>query len=648
MSEVDQDQLSFAPALFSRRRVFKLFWYFLLSVLILAMIILGGSAAYILAYQDKVYPGVYVGSYHLGGDTTDEINRFIENLNNRLAKEGLDFIGVAGEKKTEFKINTVLAGDPSVELVKLDGLSLGQAALAVGRTGSWWEKLWRPLSLRITAAHLAAPVQTEDELLREILAINLGKISDAPRSANIIGHGYPATRLEIIPERAGRDFVYAEIIKQVKTDLSQLKFVSWSPTARYFQPEILATELGSLADRAYLLLDYGGITLNHLDPQTKYQRQWTLSPAALGEWFKVKRDSNNDLIFSLTEDSVKKYLADLRPLVEYPTRDAKFVAEDGKVKEFQASRIGLELNIDKTYSELSQIFEERNYRPTNPGRAVSLSVDLVEPNVKMAAANNLGIEDIIGVGVSTFKDSHSNRIKNISHAVERLNGTLIKPGEEFSALKYAGPFTPENGYLPEAVIKGNEIKDEIGGGMCQIGTTLFRMAMNSGLDITQRRNHSLVVSYYADPVNGNPGTDATLYEPMLDLKFKNDTGNYLLLQTDIDFTKQQLTFTLWGKPDGRKGWYTHPTVSKWIPAGETQTVITDSLKPGVEKCQNAFTGAVASFWYSRITTSGVKIDREFESFYRPLPKICMVGATSSIPTADVIEPAVGLDAGVSG
>jgi vancomycin resistance protein YoaR len=115
---------------------------------------------------------------------------------------------------------------------------------------------------------------------------------------------------------------------------------------------------------------------------------------------------------------------------------------------------------------------------------------------------------------------------------------IIKPGEEFSANHYAGPFTAENGYLPEAVIKGNEIKNEIGGGMCQIGTTLFRMAMNTGLQITQRRNHSLVVSYYADPVNGNPGTDATLYEPLLDLKFLNDTGNYLLLQTDIDYQKQ--------------------------------------------------------------------------------------------------------------
>jgi vancomycin resistance protein YoaR len=153
--------------------------------------------------------------------------------------------------------------------------------------------------------------------------------------------------------------------------------------------------------------------------------------------------------------------------------------------------------------------------------------------------------------------------------------------------------------LPEAVIKGNEIKNEIGGGMCQIGTTLFRMAMNSGMQITQRRNHSLVVGYYADPVNGNPGTDATLYEPILDLKFLNDTGNYLLLETNIDYAKQQLTFTLWGKPDGRSGSYTHPLVSKWIPAGAPQMIPVTTLKPGEQKCQNAFRGAVASLLFQQ-------------------------------------------------
>jgi vancomycin resistance protein YoaR len=243
----------------------------------------------------------------------------------------------------------------------------------------------------------------------------------------------------------------------------------------------------------------------------------------------------------------------------------------------------------------------------------------------MGQANDLGIGEIIGVGVSTFYDSHNNRISNIANAVNRLNGTLIRPNEVFSTNKYAGPYTTESGYLPEEVIVGNKIQKEVGGGMCQIGTTLFRMAMNSGMPITQRVNHSLMVSYYADPVNGNPGTDATVYEPYVDFKFTNDTGNYLLLQTEIDYTKQQLAFTLWGKNDGRSGSYTHPLVSAWYSPGAPIISKTTKLAAGVKKCQNAFTGAKASFTYTRATSSSQKIVQVFESYYRPLPQICELG-----------------------
>ncbi|MEK7625201.1 MAG: VanW family protein, partial [Patescibacteria group bacterium] len=150
---------------------------------------------------------------------------------------------------------------------------------------------------------------------------------------------------------------------------------------------------------------------------------------------------------------------------------------------------------------------------------------------------------------------------------------------------------------------------------------------------TERHNHSLVVQYYADPVNGNPGTDATLYEPTLDLKFLNDTGHYLLLLTNIDYKKQMLTFSLWGTKDGRIGWYSHPLVSKWIPAPTAVEYVPVASKTAetknseVAKCQSAFRGAMASFTYSRVTPTGEHIDRVFNSYYRPLPKICPATTT---------------------
>src|SRR5690606_1808590 len=142
--------------------------------------------------------------------------------------------------------------------------------------------------------------------------------------------------------------------------------------------------------------------------------------------------------------------------------------------------------------------------------------------------------EILGVGYSNFAGSPANRVHNISIGAAKLDGLLIAPGEEFSLLNALRPFTVTAGYLPELVIKGDKITPEVGGGLCQIGSTTFRAAMNSGLSITERRNHSLVVSYYNDPRNGNPGTDATIYDGSPDFKFINDTGHHILIKTEMN------------------------------------------------------------------------------------------------------------------
>ncbi len=628
-------------------RVFKVIGVVALVVLVLAAVGFGVSAAYVSFYSDKVYPGVYAGSYHLGGSSEGEVKKFIEDLNNRLAKEGVAFDARTARASTSFKINAVSGGDTVGEIIAFDGDSLANLALSAGRAGQWQEKLFYPPLLRFKKVVLSAPMRINEPAAAEILRDNLQKLSDDPRDANILFHNWPDGQLEIIPETAGQSFDIPAVISQIQTDLSRLRFDTIKLAAKHFYPAITLKEAQVAAPRAREILNYGSLSLNYIDPQTKARREWVITSAQFGEWSRLKKDASGVVIFSLDKNFADKYLDELRLSIDVPARDAKFEMENGKVKEFQASRVGLRLDLEKTYADLSKAFEERNYHPSSVSKTVGLTVVAEEPKVQMSGINDLGIEGIIGAGVSSFAGSHTNRIKNIANAVKLLNGVLIKPGEEFSTLRFAGPFTEENNYLPELVIKGNEIKPEVGGGMCQIGTTVFRMAMNSGMDITQRRNHSLVVHYYADPVNGNPGTDATVYDPVLDMKFINDTGGYLLLQTEVDYKKQELIFTLWGKLDGRKGWYTHPTVSKWIAAGESQEKISDTLKPGEKKCQEAYKGAVASFIYTRVTTSGIKIDREFESFYRPLPQICLVGAVvaSSTPMVEVSQSAGTTDGG---
>lgn len=159
--------------------------------------------------------------------------------------------------------------------------------------------------------------------------------------------------------------------------------------------------------------------------------------------------------------------------------------------------------------------------------------------------NKLGIKELIGKGESNFAGSPANRIHNIKIAAEKLNGILLKPNQEYSLIENIGEINKETGYKPELVIKEDKTIPEYGGGLCQIATTNFRAAMNTGLPVTERQSHSYSVQYY-DP----PGTDATLYIPHPDFRFFNDTNNYILIQTAI--SKNNLILELYGTKDGRE------------------------------------------------------------------------------------------------
>jgi vancomycin resistance protein YoaR len=589
--------------------------------------VIGGIALYNMSYDSKVFPGVKVGMLDLGGLSRNEVVALIETANNRYAKEGvtLSFTDLKGQAQSVV-INTVVAGDTSSEILQLDSESTAREALNQGRTGSVLTRFLAPLRLRFNTHTVIVPVEVQENGLEDMVKGVLSPFEDRGANARIVVSR--DERATVIPEKDGQSFNYQALRLQLEQALGALSFSPLTIALETTTPTITKQDVEKIVGNVPLVLSAGPLSLNYVNNKTNAREEWVISRANMVSWLTVIKDADALPVLVLDETMLGDFIHEtVSPAIDTEAKEAKFAIKDGKVEEFQGSQTGLKVNASETAKQVNLAFSARNYNTPSDIRTVGVVVEIVEPTVKTADINELGITDLIGTGYSSFKDSHTNRIKNIALAVKRLNGTLIKPGEVFSANKSAGPFTAENGFLPEMVIKGREIKPEIGGGMCQVGTTLFRMAMNSGMPITERRNHSLVVSYYADPVNGNPGTDATLYEPHLDFKFTNDTGNYLLLLTSIDYKKQELAFSLWGKPDGRSGSYTHPIVKKWIPAGEEQTLYIDdgTLEPGQTKCQNAFRGANATFTYTRTTPAGETIETPFDSYYRPLPRICMVG-----------------------
>ena len=238
----------------------------------------------------------------------------------------------------------------------------------------------------------------------------------------------------------------------------------------------------------------------------------------------------------------------------------------------------------------------------------------------MASLNEMGIKEIIGIGRSDFRGSPPNRIHNIKTGAASLNGILIAPNEEFSLLKALGKIDGEHGYKPELVIKGNKTMPEFGGGLCQIGTTIFRATLASGLPILERQNHSYRVSYYEPPV----GIDATIYYPKPDFRFLNDTGRYILIQTRIEGT--ELIFEFWGTKDGRVALQSEPVVYNRTAPPPAKLIETLDLPIGKKKCtERAHAGADAVFTYTITYLDGAVKTQEFKSHYRPWGEVCLIG-----------------------
>ena len=249
---------------------------------------------------------------------------------------------------------------------------------------------------------------------------------------------------------------------------------------------------------------------------------------------------------------------------------------------------------------------------------ITIEITREEPKVTNETIGQYNIRDLVGFSKTSFRGSSADRIKNIKVGAEKLNGRLIAPGEEFSAVDAIGYVTEEAGYVKEFVIKDNKSVKELGGGLCQIATTLFRLALNAGLPITERVSHRYVVGYYG------PGLDATIYGPHPDLRFVNDTGHYLLLQSRVSGT--DLIFELYGKNDGREVRISEPILSNRIPAPSTKYVSTTDLPLYAEKCSETPRGGVtADVTYRVALPNGGIREQIFNSVYQPWQKVCLVG-----------------------
>jgi hypothetical protein len=188
------------------------------------------------------------------------------------------------------------------------------------------------------------------------------------------------------------------------------------------------------------------------------------------------------------------------------------------VREFAPAKDGV-----KVKEELLKEMIVGNLRTLETSEEKILNIDVpfeaTSPEIKTGDVNNMGIKELIGRGSSRFRGSISSRIYNLTLAASRFNGILIEPGKVFSFNQILGEVSAETGYKQAYIIKDGRTELDDGGGVCQVSTTFFRVVLDTGLPVIERRAHAYRVGYYEQ--DSPVGFDATVYEPTTDFKFKN-------------------------------------------------------------------------------------------------------------------------------
>lgn len=329
--------------------------------------------------------------------------------------------------------------------------------------------------------------------------------------------------------------------------------------------------------------------------------------------------------YSFDED---KFLVTLKPFQEEINVDpinAEFGYENNRVTEFSTHRDGKEVD---TKTLLTKIKDYMIMLTRSQGNKKNIVIPIpvinVAPEITLEKINDLGIKELVGLGTSLFHGSIANRIFNVDLASSRLNGVLIKPGETFSFADAVGDVSSLTGYKQAYIIENGRTVLGDGGGVCQVSTTLFRAALAAGLPIVERNPHAYRVHYYEE--DSPPGIDAAVYVPSVDLKFKNDTDHWLLIQTKFNRAEERLTFELYGTSDGREVTMSKPVILSQTPAPEPLYQDDPTLPQGVVKQVDwAAAGAKVTFTRDVKKDGKVILHDVFNSTYRPWQAIYLRG-----------------------
>jgi vancomycin resistance protein YoaR len=579
---------------------------------------------YSYVYDGRIFPGVSVGGVDLSGLSTQQAAV--------LLSQRLDY---PTRGKIAFQEGTNLwTVSPSDLGLFLDAETTALAAFNLGRAGSPSARLtgrWNAWSSGMDIA----PIFVFDERIAQNYLLSLAQQIDRPIIEATLGvngvevvvnSGQVGRRLDIPAALASLD-------AQMQTMTDGLVPLVVKETPPVILDATAQAELARQILAAPLVLQLPGAKEGDPGP-------WSFEQAALAQMLTIQRTQNGqgeNYQVGLSTEALRNFLQNIAPSLAQSPQNASFIFNDDthQLDLLQGATIGRALDVDSSLQQINQQVMEGKH-------TVDLVIQTTNPAVMDdATAESLGISELVSVHTSYFYGSSADRIQNITTASSRFHGVLVAPGESFSMADVLGDVSLDNGYAEALIIFGDRTIKGVGGGVCQVSTTLYRTAFLGGYQIDVRWPHAYRVGYYEQTPSGGhdpdlAGMDATVFAPQVDFRFTNDTPYWLLMETYMGASS--LTWKFYSTSDGRTVEWDNSGLQNVVESPEPLYEENPDLANGeIKQVDWAVDGADLTVTRQVYRDGTLLHDDVFTTHYVPWQAKYQYGPGTEIPTPEPTE-----------
>jgi vancomycin resistance protein YoaR len=572
-----------------------------------AIIFVGGLIALLIGFQafynGYIYPGVQVGWIDVAGMKTEDAAALLE-YHLTYPEKGRVLLR-DGEK--------IWVTSPAEVGLSFSGDANAQMAYDIGRNGAFGQQLSDQFQSWYSGVTLT-PAMRFDERRAELHLKKLAAEIDRPTvEASLEING---TDVVVQPGQVGRTLDIPATRDLIQAQVQTLLDGEIPLVIVEDEPAIL--DASEQAELARQILS-APLVIRVPDTAEGDPGPWRFSPEELAEMLTIERVATPEgatYQVGLDTGELRQFLNEIAPSLGKQAANARFIFNDDT-------------------RELATI-QAINENLISGEHRVKLDMHYTQPEITDdLTAADLGITELVHSEVSYFRGSDSSRIQNIETASSRFHGVLVAPGETFSMAEVIGDVSLDTGYAEAWIIYGDRTIKGVGGGVCQVSTTLFRTVFFSGFPVVERHPHAYRVYYYEQVYGGhNPnlaGLDATVYVPLVDFKFTNDTPYWLLMETYMGDTWLQWKF--YSTSDGRTvDWETSGLRNKQDPPTPVYQENPNLAKGEIKQVDWAVEGADVAVTRYVYKDGEVVFEDVFNTHYEPWRAVCEYGpGTKGMP-----------------